>query len=91
MQKNQFLLLKKLKNTGSAQLCAEIAYFYSEIGLEVSFGTTLQNRNPQMPSFVSMSPVMHSASQVLHICDQMLAVLFTKETPAGNHTLLPTF
>ena len=29
----------------------EIDYFYSEIGLEVTFWTTLQNRKPQMTSF----------------------------------------
>ena len=28
----------------------EIGYFQNEIGLEVTFGTTLQNRKPQMPS-----------------------------------------
>ena len=27
-----------------------MAYFYNEIGLEIVFGTTLQNRKPQMPS-----------------------------------------
>ena len=28
----------------------KVSYFYSDIDLEVTLGTTLQNRKPQMPS-----------------------------------------
>ena len=35
----------------------EIAYFHSEIGLEVTFSATQQNRKPQTPSSVITGPV----------------------------------
>ena len=40
--KNHFLLLKKLKNTGSAQLCLEVT-------LELHYRTANHNTQPTMP------------------------------------------
>ena len=36
-----------------------MAYFYSEIGLEVTFETTQQNGKPQMPSSVQYKTLLN--------------------------------
>ena len=44
----------------------EIVYFHSKMDPEVTFGTALQNRKPQMPSSVMQNAYVESWSQDLN-------------------------
>ena len=79
-----FALLIRWLDTGYINRpCLERCHFYSEIGLEVNFSTTLQNRKLQMPSsWYNQRPVFPLTSYSIYV-----VFIFTgKHPPSSEQT-----